>query len=197
MLATFKTLMQDETGVSVVEFALLAPVLLVTLLGLFDFSYNFYAETIIEGAVQKAARDSTIERYANNPDALDARVRVAVQRVVPSANVIFNRRGYENYADVGRPEDFTDTNGDGVCNANEPFEDANGNGVWDTDRALDSSAGARDAVLYEAVATYDRAFPMAELIGLPATVTVASRTVLRNQPYSADESSAAVGNCTI
>lgn len=195
MRALIVDIIRDETGASVVEFALIAPVFLLTLMGLFDFSYNIYAESMIEGAVQKAARDSTIESYANNPAALDEKVSGAIKNVVPSATITFSRTGYSNYSDVGRGEDFTDNNNDGACNANEPFEDANGNGVWDADRSLDHSSGARDAVMYEVNAVYDRAFPMAELMGFEDTVTVSARTVLRNQPFNTQDQTPAVGNC--
>ena len=185
----------DETGVTVAEFALLAPVLVMALMGLFDVSYHFYADTMVEGAVQRAARDSTIEDFANNPDALDASVRQAVQQVLPDATITFKRTGYSNYTDVNRAEDFTDTNNDGVCADNEPFEDANGNGVWDSDRALASSAGARDTVLYEVSATFDRAFPLPQIIDLEPQTTVTAVTILRNQPYNFQEDVMGVGNC--
>jgi Flp pilus assembly pilin Flp len=197
MQRALATLHKDESGATVVEFAMIAPVLLVTLMGLFDFSYNIYAESMIEGAVQKAARDSTIEQFANNPAALDAHVREAVQSIVPSADVTFDRSAYSNYLDVGLAEDFTDTNEDGACNAGEPFVDYNGNGFWDDDRALEENGGARDAVLYEVTATYDRAFPLAGLLGFEATTSVAARTVLRNQPFSAQSEPTATGNCPL
>ncbi len=192
----FLSILRDETGATLVEFALVSPVLVLTLMGLFDLSYNYYAETMIEGAIQKAARDSTIEAYANNGAVLDQRVRHAVQTVVPSAAVTFERSAYSSYSDYGRPEDFTDTNSDGACNDNEPFVDTNGNGTWDQNRALTDTNGARDAVLYDVEATYDRPFPMAELIGLEDTVTVKARTILRNQPFSFTESVETIGNCT-
>lgn len=195
MRRSLSSLCKDEAGVSAVEFALLAPVLLVTMMGLFDFSYNIYAESMIEGAVQKAARDSTIEQFANNPAALDTKVREAVQQVVPSADVTFTRTGYRNYADIGRGEEFTDANSDGVCSNNEPFVDLNGNGLWDSSRARADSDVARDAVLYEVAATYGRAFPMAELLGFGNSVTVRARTVLRNQPFNYQDLSTATGNC--
>ena len=194
-MAIYNSLLRDEEGATIVEFALISPVLALTLMGLFDFSYNFYAETMIEGAIQKAARDSTIETYANNGAALDARVENAVQNVVPSAVVTFTRSGYSNYSDYGRAEDFTDTNLDGTCNDNEPFVDTNGNGTWDQNRALDTTAGARDAVMYEVNATYDRPFPMANLMGFEDTVTVTARTILRNQPFNSTEEVEGVGNC--
>ncbi|MFB0611485.1 TadE/TadG family type IV pilus assembly protein [Aurantiacibacter poecillastricola] len=194
-MLTASKLAVQERGVTTVEFALIAPVLLLTLMGLFDLSYNFYAKTMIEGTVQNAARDSTIEQYANNPDALDAAVESQVRKVVPSAVVAFSRKAYVDYSDVGQAEEFTDTNGDGVCNNNEAFEDVNGNDMWDSDRSLDATSGARDAVLYEVTATYDRAFPLARLVEFDPEVTVSARTVLRNQPFNLQKASVSVGNC--
>ena len=187
-------LLRDESGATIVEFALIAPVLAVTLMGLFDFSYNFYAESMIEGSIQKAARDSTIERYAQNPAVLDSRVRSAVQKVVPSSTVTMKRTAYSNYRDVGKPEKWTDGNSDGTCNNNEVFVDANGNGTWDRSGGLSASTGARDAVLYEVNATYNRKFPLAPMLGFEPTVTVTARTVLRNQPFNQQEAPA-TGNC--
>lgn len=188
-------LARDEGGVTVAEFALIAPALILTLMGLFDLSYNLYAETMVEGAVQQAARDSTIERYVNNPAAFDDSVRDAVQGIVPGATVSFSRSAYTNYTDVGQAESFTDTNNDGVCNDNEPFEDVNGNGTWDSDRAQEASSGARDAVVYEVVAVYDRAFPLHKLVNLSPQVTVRAKTLLRNQPFNLQSLEVSVGNC--
>ena len=56
----------DERGVTVIEFALLAPVLLITLLGMFDMGYTMYAQTLLQGALQQAARNSTIEGAASS-----------------------------------------------------------------------------------------------------------------------------------
>lgn len=187
--------MRDERGVTVAEFALIAPVMVLTLVGMFDLSYNMYAKTMIEGAVLDAARDSTIESYANNPAALDANVTDMINDIVPDAALTFSRSAYTNYSDVGQAEEFSDTNNDGSCNNNEVFVDVNGNGLWDADRSQDNSSGARDAVLYEVSATYDRAFPLARLINLEQEVTVQAKTVLRNQPFNFQEIAAKTENC--
>lgn len=188
-------LLRDERGVTVAEFGMLAPVLVLTLMGLFDMAYNFYADTMVEGAVQNAARSSTIENNANNPAALDAAVTRAVRGVVPSASVTFERKAYTNYADVGQAEEYNDTNNDGTCNNNEVFADVNGNGTWDADRSLDATTGARDAVVYVVSATYDRMFPIANLINLDQQVTVRAHTILRNQPFNMQEINVGTGNC--
>lgn len=196
MRRTLASIKRDEDGVSAVEFAMIAPVLVMTLMGLFDLSYNFYTDTMIEGAVAKAARDSTIESFANNPQELDDAVKRAVHRVAPSATVSFQRSAYADYTSVGQAEEYTDTNSDGMCNNGEPFEDVNGNNTWDADRARGQSNGARDAVLYEVEATYDRLLPMAGLLGWEDTVTVRAVTVLRNQPFNLQETAVTVGHCT-
>ena len=98
---------------TVTEFALIAPVLALTLMGLFDLSYNMYAKTMIEGAVLSAARDSTIEDNANNPAALDSNRNSQGPRRRAQCHPHFQPKAYTNYTDVGQAEEFTDTNSDG------------------------------------------------------------------------------------
>lgn len=186
---------RDARGATMVEFALLAPVLLTLLLGIFDLGFNVYTTTQLEGAIQKAARDSSIEGAGTLEAAIDAKVRAAVHDVVPNAKVTFARRSYATFGDVSRPEDFTDVNKDGLCNDGEPFEDANGNGSWDEDRGRAGFGGARDAVLYTVDVSYPRVFPVAKLIGLPPVQTTQAVTVLRNQPYGQQASDSIVKNC--
>src|SRR5690606_31483836 len=131
---------------------------LMVLLGLLELSYNIYATSVLEGAIQEAARDATIEGAEGRGLAIDNRVRERVDAVVANPTFAFDRRAYIDFSDVERPEDFNDLNGDGVCNDGEPFEDVNGNGTWDTDRGKADMGGARDAVLYTATVTYPRAF---------------------------------------
>ena len=184
---------RDSEGAALVEFALVSPVLIMALMGIFDLSYNIYTSSLVEGAIQQAARDSTIEGAGGN---IDQRVERQVRRIVPHATITFDRRSYMDYANVNSPEDFTDLNANGRCDDGEPFEDVNGNNAWDRDRGASGQGGARDAVLYTVTATYQRQFPLHNLMpGMSPTVTTVARTVLRNQPYGQQEVTASVGNC--
>ena len=184
----------DEHGATVVEFALLAPVLLMTLLGLFDMGYTTYTSSILQGSIAKAARNSAIEGASHA--AIDAKVEAAVKDIAGNATVTFTRKAYSNFSSVRRPEDFTDLNGDGLCNAGEPFEDVNGNKSWDADRGKSGGGGARDAVLYTVRVAYPRAFPISRFIGISETQVVESSTVLRNQPWDDQQVvTPTVGNC--
>jgi Flp pilus assembly protein TadG len=190
-----RALRGDRAGAAIVEFALVAPALLMMLLGMFEMGYNYYMQSQLQGAIQKAARDSTIEGSESVESTIDGQVTEAVREIVPDATVGFSRRSYANFSDVRSPEDYTDIDGNGTCNDGEPFEDANQTGTWDEDRGTVGMGGARDAVLYVVTVTYPRAFGVATLIGLPDTVSTYATTVLRNQPYADQAVSQAVGNC--
>ncbi|MXP46588.1 pilus assembly protein [Altererythrobacter luteolus] len=190
---SLQDLRQNESGVSIVEFGMIAPVLSLMLIGLFDLSYNMYSNTMLHGAIQQAARGSTIEGAVAS--GIDARVTAAVRDVVPNANLSFSRTAYANFTDVQQPEDYSDLNGDSTCNDGEPYEDANNNGRWDADRGTAGMGGARDAVLYEVTVTYPRMFPLAPFIGVSETVSTKASSVLRNQPYSLDTDTTETLNC--
>ena len=190
-----RALARDAHGTTLVEFALIAPVLLMLLLGMFEMGYNYYMQSQLQGAVQKAARDSTVQAVAGNTDAIDAKVSAAVHVIVPDARLTFSRRAYSSFSDVHRAEDYTDIDKNGACKDGEPFEDANGNGQWDQDRGSEGGGGARDAILYVVQVSYHRAFAAAEFVGLSDTYTTEAVTVLRNQPWDAQEVHSAVGNC--
>lgn len=186
----------DADGATVVEFALASPVLVLLLMGLFDMGYSVYANTMLQGALQRAARNSTVEGAASTLTTIDDAVKAEVRLVVPDASIAFSRKAYANFTDIGLEEDYTDANENGVCDDGEPYEDANGSGTWDRDRGANGLGGARDAVVYTATMTYSRKFPMASLIGLSETVTNSASTVLRNQPFDAQKSRAKLGSCT-
>ena len=190
-------LRRDTGGVTIVEFAIVAPVLCLLLMGMFDLGFQGYAQTTIKGALQEAGRHSSLEPTLVTTSELDDEVRRRVQAVIPEAEVTFDRKNYATFGDIRKPEDFRDNNSNGVCDDGEPFDDVNGNGTHDLDRGRNGVGGARDAVLYTATATYPRVFPLHGFVkGMDGTVTLTGQTVLRNQPY--DEQAARVrepGNC--
>lgn len=193
----FGKLRSDEAGATALEFGLVAPIFIMMLMALFDFGFQIYAQSVLQGGVQAAARSATLETGGTNSAAIDKEVEDIVRTVVPGAAVTFSRRNYANFEDVGKAEDFDDTDGDGICNNGEPFEDVNGNGAWDTDRGADGLGGARDAVLYGASVEYQRVFPFHKFIGVPGTIKIEGSTVLRNQPFNEQgERTPVVGACT-
>lgn len=191
-----KRLAADERGATLVEFAFVAPILMTMIMGIFDMAHTQYTSALVNGAMQKAGRDLTLESAGSQQSNIDQSVIDAVSTVAPSnATVTLEKLSHFDFSDIGEAEDFDDANGNGVCDNNELFEDDNGNGQWDADKGQSGIGGARDAVLYTATVTYPRLFPMAEMVGLSKTVTVQTSTVLRNQPFDEQDRSVSSGNC--
>lgn len=186
----------DRKGVTLVEFGFVAPVLCLLVMGIFDMAHTQYTNSLVNGAMQRAGRNLTLESAGSQQDAIDDQVRAEVSRVVPgTATIEFEKLSHFDFSDIGESEEYDDDNGDGTCNMGELYVDANGNGQWDANRGREGIGGARDAVLYTAVVTYPRLFPMYGLAGLNPNVTLRASTVLRNQPFDEQDRSTETGNC--
>lgn len=197
----FRNIASDETGISVTEFGLIAPVIASMLLGGMDVGHTLYMRTVLDGSIQDIARDSSLEDggILAKQEVIDSRIKSQVRKLYKDADVTIKRRYYRNFTNAynAQAEQYTDTNNDGECNNNEPFVDANLNDTWDDDGGDAGQGGAKDVSIVTVTVTYDRLFPMAALIGLPEQVTVAANTVLANQPYGdqAQYGQAQTGNC--
>lgn len=191
-------LRQDREGVTLVEFAFVGPVLILMLMGLFDIAHTQYTSAVLYGAVQKAARDYTLESAALSATTIDGRVQDQIRSVMPNgATITFTKTAFDDFKDVNEPEAYTDLNNNGTCNGGEPYEDANNNSVWDTYRGAGGLGTARDVMLYTTNVTYPRLFPMFGMIGLPTNVSLSATTVLRRQPFDQGSNmTPAVRNCT-
>lgn len=192
-----RTLLRDAGGATIVEFAFVAPVLILLLMFLFDAGYYLYAKSILTGEVLAAGRSSALETATQeNRDTLDTNVETAVKRLVSGGTMSFDRMAYKSYGRAqAKAEAFIDGNSNNICDANESFDDANVNGVRDLDSGTSGQGGAKDVTIYTVTLRYDRMFPMASLLGWGQEVTMRSSTLLRNQPFD-KQAEAVIGHCT-
>src|SRR3546814_1678686 len=51
----------DASGNTIVEFAFVGPVLVLLLMGTLDVGHTLYMQAVLQGVMQKAARDSALE----------------------------------------------------------------------------------------------------------------------------------------
>ncbi len=176
------SLRDDRRGATIIEFAIILPVLLMLLMGLFDLMYQIYAQSILTGAVQKAGRDSAIEGGADNTGAIDAAVLGQIDTLVNIVDHTSRRRSYKTFSSI-KPEVFYDNNGNNTFDEGDCFDDINANGTWDQDPGATGQGGADDVTLYTFSVTYARVFPVMTLLGRPKNVTLTADTLLKNQPY--------------
>jgi Flp pilus assembly protein TadG len=191
-------LAKDERGAVLTEFGLLAPVMLLLLMGAFDFGHSLYLKTIIEGAVQKAARDSGLESgtVGATQTAIDTKVRAQLKPLVGNKTINITRTYFRNFTDAqtGAAEPFTDSDADSICDLGESYEDKNNSGSWDSTGGATGQGQARDAVIYTVSITYPRMFPLHGFMDIPADATVSAETVMGNQPYGS-QAAVSTRNC--
>lgn len=171
----------DASGVTIVEFALVAPVFLVLLMGTFEIGHMAYANAVLNGAVEEAARNATLE--TGDTSAADAEVESIIRKVVPGAEFASTRKSYFDFKDLNRPEQWNDSNGNGECDNDENFVDENGNGEWDADIGTTGNGSAGDVVLYKVTVTYQPIFPLP----LTGEQTLTATAVKKNQPFANQE----------
>lgn len=188
MRAALYRLRCDARGVTAIEFAFVAPVMLLLLMGLSDMAYQCYVQAMLTGAMQKAGRDSTIQGSGTRTAQIDATVMSWVRSVAKTATYTSSRKSYAQFGAI-KPEAFTDGNSNGVYDAaTECFIDINGNNTWDSDPGLTGQGGANDVVLYKLTVTYPRLFPLAGMLGWSANQQLSASTILKNQPWAAQSS---------
>lgn len=189
---------REEGGVTLVEFAFVAPVFFVLLLGTFDIMHQQYTASLMYGVMQKAGRDLTLESAGSRQSAIDASVINRIRAVAPAgAEVELLKLSHSDFSDIGEPEEILGGDGDDKCEGenNEDYVDANDNGRYDLDRGKTGVGGARDAVLYTVTVTYPRMFAMSGLLGLPKNVQLEASTVLRNQPFDEQDRNTTKRDC--
>jgi len=185
---------EDRSGVTVVEFALVAPVFLLLLMGIFDIGHMAYVRSVLQGAVQQVARSATLETADTATG--DDYVRKVVEGVAPGAKIDITRSSYYDFTDIARPEVWSDKNNNGRCDNGEAYTDENGNGQWDADIGKSGNGGANDIVVYKVSVTYKPLFPVPGLTDRNATRTLAATAVKKNQPFALQtEYGSAAGTC--
>jgi Flp pilus assembly protein TadG len=178
----------DDRGIAAVEFAIIAPVLIVMICGFMEFAHVSSARTTLEAATMRAARavaatDCPSERQALMQSVIsDGMASVAR---VPNTNIVVTTKAYSSqFSDVGEPEPFNDANANGRWDTGESYTDVNGNGQYNTDMGRTGSIGTAGQVV-----SYTARIQVASLFGFinyrygaDNAYTLEASTVIRNEP---------------
>ena len=186
-----KALKLDTRGVSAVEFALVAPVLITMLIGGLDLGYQAYARSVLQGALNDLARTGSLEGpdLRCSGETTEAQIACAVEKrsesVARNATYDFNIKSYYEFSDVGRGEKLvTDYNHNGSFDEGDCFQDLNENEEFDAVAGREGIGGADDVVFYDVTLTMPRLLPMAGMLGWSNEYEIHATTAVRNQPYA-------------
>ncbi|WP_225207711.1 TadE/TadG family type IV pilus assembly protein [Novosphingobium huizhouense] len=195
LLALLDRLRRDSEGAYILEFGILAPVFVLMIFSLVDLGQLVYGKVLLEGAVEAAARDSSLETA--DTVAADATVTSTVRNILPGANVTSTRTSYYDFADIARAEKWNDTNKDGACASGETYVDENRNGRWDANIGQSGNGGAYDVVIYTVTVTYNPLIKLPFVPGFSGPQTLVSKSVRKNQPFATQKKyGSSSGICT-
>ena len=190
------SLARDAKGVTLVEFAFVAPVMILMLVGGFDLAHQSYIKAVLQGALNDAARRAAVEDpvFEAEGDTTEERVEAVVRRrvdpITPGATIEITQRNFFDFTAIGNPEKLmTDKNDNGQYDAAEGdcFADFNEDGEYTTDiddTGLEGIGGANEVVFYRATVTMPRLVPLDRLLNLAPEYHLAAETAIRNQPYA-------------
>ncbi len=179
----FRALAADARGATIIEFAIILPVLCVLLMGTFDLGYRSYVTSIVQGSLHEASRMATVGGVSMST--IEDHVEGRLQEFSRDAEIEVNTEPYANFSEVAVGEPLTTDQGtlNLYDRATDCYRDLNNSGLYTHDIAGSGLGGAEDVVRMQVTMTYPRLFPMASLLGWSDDVEVVQETMLRNQPY--------------
>lgn len=134
-----------------VDFAILGPALVLVLIGILEVAMLMLSQILLQTAVGDAARSGIVGTGRDGLSRTELIRRVAERvggTLLEPERLHLDTLVYPSFDSIGRPEPFTDVNGNGRHDAGEPFTDVNGNGSWDTDMGASGPGGPDAVVLY-------------------------------------------------
>lgn len=181
-----RRLRADTRGVTILEFGFVAPLLVMTLLALFDLGYQSYAASVMEGALHRAARFATVGDMTQ--DQIDAYVKREASYFAKPENITVVKKSYSEFSGVNKMEKYRELS----TPANTTYDrgvdcyfDDNRNNVRDSAATSGRTGlgGSDDIIFYTVTIRFERMMPLTKMLGWSNWQELSSNTVLRNQPY--------------
>lgn len=178
--------LKNDKGVTSLEFAFVAPALLLLTLATVEFSLIMFTNSVMESATTSTARfgkTGYVEEGSTREEQIVANIRNKTAGILDPSKITLTTKVYPMFDDIGAPEPYTDSNGNGSYNTGEPFSDINGNGNWDSDMADEGAGDANDVVVYTVSYPWPIFTPFLSAI-MGSVYTINTRTVVKNEPYN-------------
>jgi Flp pilus assembly protein TadG len=181
----FNSLRRNKDGSAAIEFAFTAPLLIMTVVGIMEFSMILFLNASLEGSLRDAARFGST---GYSPVGVDRKqliideIRNATLGLVPITDANVTTLAYTDFSEVGKPEPYIDANGNGQYDVGEEYTDVNTNGQWDADMGIPGLGGDCQVVVYKVTTQWPLLLGLlADEIGRP--ITLSASTAVRNEPY--------------
>ncbi len=178
-------LRRDTRGVSAIEFAFIAPVLMLLLFGILEFGMIMTVQSVMEGATANSSRlgkTGYVAASKTREETIRDAISDRVSALINPDQLTITSKFYSQFDEINDPEPYTDANGNGHYDVSETYSDINGNAQWDADMGAAGYGAAGDIVVYTISYPWQVMTPiMSDIIG--QTVTLTTHAVVKNEPY--------------
>lgn len=180
-------LWRHEEGISALDFALVAPVLLLFMSGVIEVALVMFAQHVLEGATFSASRlgkTGATEAGLTREQSIVAALQQRAAGVLDISRVVITSVAYDQFGQIGQPEPFIDTNYNGKWDSGENYTDVNHNGQHDEDMGTAGSGNTKQVVVYTVTYPWPIFTPMiGPLMGINGAIDLVARTVVENEPF--------------
>jgi Flp pilus assembly pilin Flp len=187
-------------GATMIEFALILPVLLVAILGVWQISYIAWAQHRVENAVREGSRvgiTGLASGTSTRGETIEASITAAASSIalvdgVPLKFESCSSPSFATFAKAG--ELFDDANNNGACDDGEIYYDYNGDKAYSPDYVCTPGNGnAGDAMRYAVTVPVDLFVPLVNnFFGTDGRLDIRARTMVRNEVYGGTTLSASL-----
>ncbi len=180
---------ERNKGTAAIEFGLIAPILIVAVVGLFQVGLIMVAQNSIDVAAREASRFG-VTGLAAQGVSRDSAIRQKIYDTAAafSGGIIDPNKltiivtAYRNLESIGQPEPLlTDLNANGEWDIGDTYIDVNGNAQWDIDQGVSNSYGiAGETVLY--IINYEMD-TILSLFGVNGKITLTGQAPVVNEDF--------------
>lgn len=182
----YSRLRHCDAGVTAVEFAFMAPVFLLMVCGIIEFSLIAFTSTVMESATSLTSRMGKTGYVAaglTRQQQIINTINAKTAGLLDPNLIAVNTEVYSSFSNIGQPEPC-------IVPHNPPcpgtpgvnFVDVNGNGQWDQDMGAAGFGNSGDIVVYTISYPWPVMTPFINAI-IGHTLTITARTVVRNEPF--------------
>lgn len=182
-------LLRCSEGVTAIEFAFIVPVFLLMIMGIIEFSMIMFTSSVMESATNSTSRlgkTGFVAAGSTRQEQIVSNVKNRTHGLLDPGKITVNTEVYSGFEKIGQPEPCISP-ATGSCSGTPGvnFVDINGNGTWDQDMGAAGLGDAGDVVVYTVSYPWTIMTPLVNAI-IGNTITLTARTVVRNEPYSAE-----------
>lgn len=186
---SLRSFAKQEEGVTAVEFAVLAPTFLLLVMGVIEFGMVMMVYNVMESATAISSRLGKTGYAAPGVTREQTIINAITARagsLIDPKKLVVTSKFYKQYDQIGDPEPFIDSNGNGIWDNGEAYTDINGNGKWDPDMGTSGYGSAGDVVVYTITYPWSITTPLVKpLIGDKlGHMNIITHAVVKNEPYN-------------